>query len=421
MTIFYRNVPWMLLEKVVNVVLNTLFYILVARYYTVESFGEFNYVIATSGIFVVFFSINLDTLVQKKIADSTLAYSITVIRDYFSFKIIGGLAGLIALTCYLVLAQGSGLAILLLIVYSRIFFLTLASYDCYFISTGRALITARVRLLVAIAFFLVRSILIFAGFDLVYLYLTIPLEFLMVGMLYAKITRHYFKQFLFPAKITSIDLKFVKKGIPLMISGGLMILYLKIDQVMLFHLVGNVELAIYSAAVRISEGWYFIIFVVANAFFPQLASACAINDLCSFCKNLRLLLTMLICISGIIGLFLWFVSEILVAFLFGNEYTSSAEILSIHLLCGLFVAVGAVFGKWLILKSLGTYSIFHAISALFLNVSFNFLLIPKFGGYGAAMATLISQAWASLIVYTVFSETRIIFRHLFQFNKTFVS
>ena len=45
---------------------------------------------------------------------------------------------------------------------------------------------------------------------------------------------------------------------PLLLSGISIMVYMKIDQIMLGQILGDESVGIYSAALRISEIWYFI-------------------------------------------------------------------------------------------------------------------------------------------------------------------
>jgi PST family polysaccharide transporter len=47
-------------------------------------------------------------------------------------------------------------------------------------------------------------------------------------------------------------------------------LYMRIDQIMLGQMVGNETVGIYSAAVRITEVWYFIPMAIVASVFPSI-------------------------------------------------------------------------------------------------------------------------------------------------------
>ncbi|EGQ9194767.1 oligosaccharide flippase family protein, partial [Vibrio parahaemolyticus] len=61
----------------------------------------------------------------------------------------------------------------------------------------------------------------------------------------------------------------LKDATPLLLSGFVVSLFLKLDQVMIMKILGEKELGIYSVAVRISELWYFLPIAVITSLFPS--------------------------------------------------------------------------------------------------------------------------------------------------------
>ena len=57
---------------------------------------------------------------------------------------------------------------------------------------------------------------------------------------------------------------------PLLMSALAIMAYMKMGQIMLGNMVGAKELGIYSAAVRLTELWYFIPVAIASSVFPAL-------------------------------------------------------------------------------------------------------------------------------------------------------
>ena len=58
---------------------------------------------------------------------------------------------------------------------------------------------------------------------------------------------------------------------------------------------------------------------------------------------------------------------------------------------------GTARGIWLICEGLQKYSMLYIGAGAVVNIILNYILIPLIGGFGAAIATLISQITVSLI------------------------
>ena len=80
-----------------------------------------------------------------------------------------------------------------------------------------------------------------------------------------------------------------------------------------------------------------------------------------------------------------------------------------HIWAGVFVFLGVGSTQWLVIEHLEKYSFFRIIFGACLNVIMNFFMIPKMGGTGAAVATLISQMTAAYLANYINPKTRPVF------------
>jgi PST family polysaccharide transporter len=95
----------------------------------------------------------------------------------------------------------------------------------------------------------------------------------------------------------------------------------------------------------------------------------------------------------------------LIPILFGEAYSESASILTIHIWAGLFVVMWALVSKWLIAEHLLKFSLVSHGNASVINVAANYFLIPSFGGIGAAYATVLYYAFASYVTFWLHPST----------------
>jgi len=114
-------------------------------------------------------------------------------------------------------------------------------------------------------------------------------------------------------------------------------------------------------------------------------------------------------IAIIIAIPTLFLSEFIIDLLYGESYRMAAPILSLHIWTGIFIFMGIVSNKWFVAENLQIYSFYRTLLGVSINILLNYILIPKYGIIGAAIATLISQIFASYI----FNLTNIKLRHIF--------
>lgn len=195
---------------------------------------------------------------------------------------------------------------------------------------------------------------------------------------------------------------------PLILSGLAIMVYMRIDQIMLGQMLGNEAVGIYSAAVRISEVWYFVPIAIVASVFPSIIEAKKEGE-ATYYQQLQKLNDIMLLLALVVAIPMTFLSDWVVTLLFGNAYQQSGTVLAIHIWAGLFVFLGLASGKWFVIEGLQKYNFYRTLVGAGVNVFLNWLMIPKFGVNGAAWATVASQACAN-VFFNIFNEkTRIIF------------
>jgi len=190
------------------------------------------------------------------------------------------------------------------------------------------------------------------------------------------------------------------------LSGLMITLYMRSDQVMLGSMLPNrIELGIYSAAVRVAEMWYFVPMAIITSFKPVIMNNKKTNE-SSYIKSVQLLYTIVAWLGITFGVLILLFSKLIVSILYGVEYLKASSILSISVWAGTFAMLGSARSTWLICEGLQRYTLVYTFSGLAVNIILNYIMIPKFGAYGAASATLASQV-INVLVLGFFKDTRL--------------
>ncbi len=200
----------------------------------------------------------------------------------------------------------------------------------------------------------------------------------------------------------------LKKSYPLILSGLTIIIYMRIDQIMLGQMIGDHAVGIYSAAIRISEMWYFIPMAISSSVNPSIFAAKKISESLYYDRILKLL-RLLVLTSLVVAIPMTFLSESIIAMVFGNDYAAAGQVIEIHIWASLFVFMGVATSSWFIAEDLNHLSLIRTVIGAIINVSLNIFLIPQYGVVGAAIATVISQAFASFFSHTFHQKTRKLF------------
>ena len=207
-------------------------------------------------------------------------------------------------------------------------------------------------------------------------------------------------------KVKALEL--LHAGWPLMLSSIAVMIYMKIDQIMIGQMLSNSAVGVYSAAVRISEIWYFIATAVAASVLPTILQAKK-NNPAQYREHLQRLFDLMTWLAVVLALSITFFSSQLVTVLFGAEYKEASGILIIHVWATVFVFLGVAGGTWFLAENQQVISLQRTAIGALTNVVLNFFLIPLMGVVGAAWATLISYAVAAMLSDAMQLATRDLF------------
>jgi len=195
----------------------------------------------------------------------------------------------------------------------------------------------------------------------------------------------------------------------LILSGLAVMVYMRIDQIMLGQMLNDKAVGIYTVAVRISEAWYFIPIAIVGSVFPALLDAKKVSEIL-YLEKFQKLYDILAMIALVVAIPVTFLANQIVEVLFGQEYLEAGTILSIHIWTALFVFLGVASGNWFLAENRQLLAFRGVFLGMLTNIALNLVLIPRYGGVGAAVATLISQAVATLLVDVIHRDTRLMFR-----------
>ena len=189
----------------------------------------------------------------------------------------------------------------------------------------------------------------------------------------------------------------LKDSWPLILSGMVISIYMKIDQVMIKEMLGAEKVGHYAAAVILSEAWYFIPMAITTSVFPAIINAKKQSEELYY-QRLQKLYDLMVWLAVAIALPTTFLAPWVIRVLYGQAFLPAAGVLSIHIWAGVFVFLGVASGKWLLIENYTKISFYRTFIGTIVNVVLNIILIPKHGINSAAFATLISYFVATFSI-----------------------
>lgn len=192
---------------------------------------------------------------------------------------------------------------------------------------------------------------------------------------------------------------------PLMLSGMVLMVQARIDQIMLGQMVGDVEVGYYSAALRIIEAAAVSAMILHSTFLPSIIAAKKISEK-DYLIKLEAFYKLNALVAITIALPLAIFSPWIIKTLFGEAYAPAALIMSLMTLRIFLAHIGVPRGIYLLNENLLKYSAATMILGTILNIVLNYYLIPMYLGIGATIASLISFFVTIFTVDWFYSKTK---------------
>ncbi|MCL6605977.1 MAG: flippase [Paenibacillus sp.] len=403
-----ENSSWLVSDKIFNMILGVFVTGITARYFGPEIYGQFNYALAIVSLFTVLSTLGLEILTVKAIVAKEDNEGMILCTSFF-LRVVGGVF-LTVVSCIVMWVLEPNNQYLLVIVLIMSFSMVIRSFEVieYWIQAHqKAKISSVIRIFVSIVTAVLKLLLVYfkGGLILFSIIYTIDITIVSIALMIAYFNYREDKKPL----IFSFDYakKILSQSWYLIVSGLMITLYMRLDQVMLGFMMGTkVELGIYSASARIAEMWYFIPMAVITSFRPVIMNKKQ-NDEIGYLNSLQRLYRIIAWMGILFGILIIILCKPIILILYGNEYLAAAKILTISVWAGTFAMLGSARSIWLICEGLQKFALSYTFGGLIVNAILNYFLIPSYGALGAAVATLASQFFANVIVLALFKKTRI--------------
>lgn len=403
------NISWLFFDQVLRMGTSLVVGVWVARYLGVQQYGILNYAIAFVALFSPIANLGLDSIVVRDLVRDGLERE-KILGTTFWLKLFGGFVSLLlALTCILFLRQNDYLTVWIVVILATAgIFQAFDTIDFWFQSQVQSKYTVVAKNTSFLVIALVRVALIQMQAPLIAFAWTALAEIGLGGIGLAIVYR--VKGWSLSLWRWSLPLakKLLKESYPLILSGFTIMIYMRTDQIMLGQMIGDSAVGNYSAATRISEMWYFIPMAITSSVSPAIYEAKESSEVLYY-QRIQKLLRLMVGISIFIAIPMTFFADTIITMLFGDGYAEAKTILAIHIWASLFVFLGVATSPWFIAENLTNLSLRRTLIGAITNIILNLFLIPRYAGFGAAIATVISQAFASFLSNAINPETQKLF------------
>jgi len=394
---YFTNTSWLIVEKIFRLVVGLFVGVWVARFLGPEEFGILSYAQAFVGLFGAFATLGMDGIVIKHLVQNKGNRDL-LLGTAFILKLLGAIVALAIIGIVTVSTSNDNKEIIIItIIASTLVFQSLNVIDFYFQSKVLSKYIVIVNLISQLAANLIRIILILIDAPLIAFAYVILFDAVILAFGYIYVYKHK-RLFIRKWKFNKlIAFEILKYSLPLALSGIVISIYMKIDQVMIKEMLGNTSVGHYAAAVKISEVWYFIPIAINSSLFPAIINAKTRSQK-EFYVRLKMLYSLMLFGAVAISFPITIFSKNIINLLYEKQFEPASTVLMLHIWAGVLVSLGVVTSSIVIANNKQYNALIATSFGASSNIILNLLTIPHFGINGAAFATLLSQIISGIIV-----------------------
>lgn len=399
-----QNTGWLIGERVLRLLGALAVTIWLVRYLGPSDFGLLSYAISVGMIVEVIAGLGVAVLVVRDLVaspedEADLLGTALVLRFVAGLLIGGGAVALI----WLIDGDPRAVAVVAVVV-SVVPLRALGTFDQTFQARMQSRLSVTARLSAFAIAALTKVVLLVVGAPLIAFAVAVALEAVAAAVafivLYTRNGGAPWRLRLQWWRARSL----LREAWPLALAGAAAMVALRIDQVMLRQMTSDTELGVYAAAARLSEVWYFVPVALATALFPALVGSR--DDEATHDRRLQAALDIAAWVAIAIALFVTLFGGVIINLIYGAQFEDAAGILRMQIWAGPFVFLGVISGRSLLARGFQRFEAVRYIIGAPLNVGLNLVLIPEYGGMGAAFATLISYVVISYVLPVIYPRTR---------------
>ena len=399
---YFRNSSWMLTEYALKIISAIFVSIYVARYLGPEKFGLLSYALAIVAIFMAVSRLGMDSILVRDISkhpEQIKAYMGTAFGLMFGTAILA----MFVLTVLISLFESDAENKLYIwIISTGLIFQTFLAIDYGFQAQVKAKFSSIAKSMALGLSSIIKIYLVVTKADLQLFAVAYAFDHMIIAIIL--LATHVIKKQ--PVFLFAFDRDLVKPMLksawPMVLTAAMGILLLKFDQVFIGVMLGNKELGMYTAALRLYEGWIMIPQVIAMSLIPAIVKIKK-NSEESYTNKMIQFMRVVFFINLMIAIFTTIFSKQIILLLYGEGFYLSADILKIVIWCALIMGIGSVSFRYLINEGMERKIVRIMLVAMLSNMILNLVLIPVFGVHGAAIALLISLS-ISYVFYDFFDK-----------------
>lgn len=386
------NIGWLMGDRIFRIGASLFVGIQIARYLGPEQYGMINFALAVCGIFGALASLGLEGIVVRELVRDPIKTD-EILGSTIAMKFMAALGAAIA-SYFAILIMRPDISVMAWLVSitaaGMICNQLTETLDFWFQSQVKSKYVVLARNFGFWITVVLKLILLWQGASIIAFAIASLIEISLTALYLAWVYGHRFVKWRVHWQRCRTLLQ---DSLPLLVSSAMIMIYMRIDQVMLAQMVSDKELGIYSIAVRFAEVWYFVPMAIASSTQPSIMKLAIDNPL--FFQRLQRLYNSMAALSYAIAISMSFVAPLIVNWFFGPDYARATPMMIVLTWSLIFTSLGVARSSFLTAMNWQKVHLATTTLGCIVNIGLNYLLIPYYGGLGAAIASLIAYGVAA--------------------------
>ena len=399
-----NNASWLIAGKIVQMIASLLVGVWTARYLGPDGYGTINYANSYVSFFMAFCTLGINSVIIKEFTDHPgevgeilgSAMGMRAVSSFLSALLIVGIVGVIDADEPITIIVAALCSISLV-------FHVLDTFMYWFQYQYMSKITAIGTLFAYIAMSAYRLVLLASGRGILWFALASSIDYIALGCIYFVAYKRKKGQAL--RFSWSTGKRILSKSYHYILSGMMVAIYGQTDKLMLKQMLDEASVGYYSVATTVCSMWVFVLSAIIDSVYPTIMQLHK-TDYVAYEKKNRQLYTIVFYLAVFVSTAFLLLGDFAVQLLYGEAYAPAVPVLKIVTWYTAFSYLGAARNAWIVCESKQKYLKYIYLSAAFINVGMNWLMIPRWGAAGAAVASLITQILTSIVLPACVKELR---------------
>ena len=403
------NLGWSVLGKVVSLSGSLLVGLLIARYLGPERWGLLNYIISEVFLFQVFAVFGLDSIeIREQARCPDEVHSI--MGTAFVIRLVLAFFALIALVVTAWTSESDNYTALMLSIYGfTMLFSTLNVIRNHFMAKVQNKYVVKSEISRTLVGMILKLVLFFFGIGLTGFILATAFDSILLASGYVVSYRRKvgsFRQWRFDIGWCRLLLR---ESFPLMLTSAAVMVYQRIDQVMIGRMIDKQAVGYFSTASRFVEVLVYVPMMLSQTISPVLTRIRTYNEE-AYRERAQFFMNVSVWVSLVLSGVMSALSYWIVTILLGPHYLPSVSVLQIMSFKAASVALSSTAGAMIVVEGLQRWTLVRDLFGCMVCVLLNYFLLPHYGIVAAAFVAIASNVAAGWLA-DMFVPS---YRHLFR-------